>query len=69
MATTTTANGAAAGTKAWVHLDSWAGRTKHPVEVLGRTKRGYKVRLLERAFRHGEGKVLYPPAWAVTFEG
>ena len=58
--------------KAWVHLDSWAGRTKHPVEILGecrrRGKEHYKVRLLEQAFRHHAGKVLYPPKWAVTFE-
>jgi hypothetical protein len=58
----------AAGTRAWVHFDSWAGRYRVPCEVLGRTKRGYKVRLLEAASaRKPAGAVCYPPAWAVTF--
>jgi len=54
--------------RGWVHLDGWAGRSKHPVEILAVTRRGYKVRLLESAYRHAAGKILYPPRWAVTLE-
>lgn len=58
-------------TQAHVWFDGWAGRSRHVVEVLGPCKRRgkdhYKVRLLEAAYRHPAGKVLYPPAWAVTF--
>jgi hypothetical protein len=59
--------------RGFIHFDSWAGRTKHPVEVLSeapvtyRGRRCLKVRLLEPAFRHPAGKVLRPPIWAVTF--
>jgi hypothetical protein len=58
-------------TQAYVHFNSWAGRTKHPVEILAeccrRGKPHYRVRLLERAYRHAADKILYPPVWAVTF--
>jgi hypothetical protein len=57
--------------QAFVHLDGWAGRSKHAVEVLGECQRRgqphYKVRLLERAYRHAAGAIHYPPVWAVTF--
>jgi hypothetical protein len=58
--------------KGWVHFDGWAGRSKHPVEILGECRRKgkehYRVRLLESAYRHAAGKILYPPKSAVTFE-
>jgi hypothetical protein len=56
--------------RGWLHLDGWAGRTKHPVEILGACRRWgadrYRDRLLESACRHTAGKILYPPVWAVT---
>src|SRR5262245_10706241 len=54
-----------------VYLESWAGRTAHPVEVLGRcTRKGrphYRVRWLGTCFsgRKRAGAVYYPPACAV----
>jgi hypothetical protein len=52
----------------WLHFDSWAGRTRHRVEILSETPQRYRVRLLERALRHPAGKVLLPPKHAVTFD-
>lgn len=56
---------------AHVHIDSWAGRSKHPCEVLGecvrRGKRHCRVRMLDTAFRWSAGQVRYPPVASVTF--
>jgi len=56
-----------------VHFDGWGGRVAVPAECLGEARRcgrdGYKVRLLEAAYQHAAGKVLYPPRFAVTFPG
>lgn len=52
----------------WVHFDSWAGRTRHRVEVLKETPKRYRVRLLEACFRYPAGKILYAPKYAVTLE-
>jgi hypothetical protein len=54
--------------RCFVHFNSWAGTTMHECEFLGETPSGrYRVRLLERAFRHPKGTTLYPPKSAVTF--
>jgi hypothetical protein len=50
----------------WLHLDGWAGRTRHRVEILGETPRRLRVRLVERAYRHPAGKVLRAPRHAVV---
>ena len=33
--------------RAVLALDSWAGRTEHPVEIVGETPKRYRVRILE----------------------
>ena len=53
-------------TTAFLHFDGWAGRTKHPVEILKETPKRYKVQLLDDAYRYSVGHILYPPKWAVT---
>jgi hypothetical protein len=41
--------------KAWVHTESWAGRAKHEVEILGATPKRYRVRAVE-SWRVGHGR-------------
>lgn len=56
--------------RAFMWLESWAGRSKHEVEILGKSAAGtrYRVRLLEDAFNKKAGRVYYPPLASVTFE-
>lgn len=54
---------------AYVVLESWAGRTRHPVTILAETPKRYKVRWEERAFHHEAGSVSYVPKGAVKREG
>ena len=57
---------------ALLHTDGWAGRAAVPVEVVGRTAKRVRVRLLEDAKLPGrsrDGKVgdeILVPAYAVT---
>lgn len=48
----------------YMFLDSWAGRTKHPVRVLKETPKRYKVELLEDCMKGKTGKVIYIPKYA-----
>jgi hypothetical protein len=51
-----------------LHLESWAGRTSHPVIVLKETARRYKIRLLEDCIKGHAGCVIYAPKAAVTLQ-
>ena len=33
-------------TTAYLHLDTWAGRIREPVELIGETPKRYRIRLL-----------------------
>jgi hypothetical protein len=51
--------------KAMVCLQSWAGYTEHPVEIIGETRTRYRVRALEsfklpRRWIHKDGVALVP---------
>lgn len=54
--------------RGYVHVNSWAGRSKHRVEVLRRGPKRYTVRILEKAFRWSVGDIKYPPHSAVTLD-
>ena len=46
-------------------LESWAGRTNHPVEILGETPKRYKVKLMTDNIKGRKGTVLKVPKYAV----
>ena len=52
----------------YVVLESWAGRTYHPVEILKETPKRYKVRWLGPGVfrRFSEGGVYYVPKHCVV---
>ncbi len=55
---------------AWLHLDSWAGRSRHRVTVVSETPKRYHVLwdddpALRRFFR---GEFYTVPKYSVTFE-
>ena len=54
-------------------LDGWAGRERHPVEILKETPKRYKIKLLSDctlpgARRKQAGDVVYVPKYAVRQE-
>lgn len=57
----------------YLHTNSWAGRTKHKVELVKVTPKKYKIKLLEPARlpgrnRQGQtGDVVTVPQYAVTW--
>lgn len=51
-----------------VLFESWAGRTKAPVEVLGQTLKMYRVRYLTSALGHRVGQRALVPKYAVVFD-
>ena len=53
---------------AYLHLDSWAGHTKHEVELVRRTPKRFRVKLLVDCLKGKRGTVLNVPKSAVTFE-
>ena len=52
-----------------LHLNSWAGRTQHPVKIIKETPKRYRVELLERCPKGEAGRVLYVPKSAVSEAG
>lgn len=50
-------------------IDSWAGRSRHPVEIVGETPKKYRVKLLEKARLPGKrcesGDIVLVPKTAV----
>lgn len=56
------------GRAAHVHLDSWAGRSRVPVQVVGETAKRYRVVWQQSALRWREGQVSLVPKEAVTFD-
>ena len=59
---------------AYLVLDSWAGRERIPVEIVGETPKRYRVRLLADALlpsrRHcAAGDVVLVPRYAVRVDG
>ncbi len=56
---------------ATLEIDGWAGRTSHPIEVIGETPTRYRVRLIEDTrlpgrYRQGaKGDVVLVPKYAV----
>lgn len=54
--------------KATLHLDTYAGRTKTPVEIIKETPKRYQVRLLADCAKGRSGDILYAPKYAVTRE-
>jgi hypothetical protein len=54
---------------AWLHLDSWAGRSRHRVTVVAETPKRYRVRWDdEPVLRRQRGRIHTVPRYAVTFE-
>jgi len=54
-----------------LHLESWAGTTKDPVEILKETPKRYKIRFLGETCFQGKftnGKEYYVPKYAVSKE-
>lgn len=61
-------------TQAFLVLDSWAGRSYHPVEILGETPKKYRVRILSPdgvrlpRYRYAAlGDVVLVPKTAITY--
>lgn len=59
--------------KAYLLLDSWAGREKHEVEIVGETAKRYRIRLLSDvrlpSKRDGKaGDVVLVPKYAIKIE-
>jgi hypothetical protein len=50
----------------YLHLESWAGRTKKPVEILKETPTRYKVKLLADCMKGKKDSILYVPKNAIT---
>lgn len=57
----------------FIHLDGWAGRTAHPVCVVGETPKRYRIEAFARTPLAGRRRELEPgqralvPKHAVTF--
>jgi len=54
--------------KYYLHLNSWAGHTKTPVEIIKVTKKKATVRLLKDCIKAKRGSVMKVPRYALTFE-
>lgn len=50
----------------YIHFESWAGHTKHKVEILKETPKRFKVKLLEDCIGHKTGEVIYAPKYTVS---
>jgi hypothetical protein len=55
-------------TRAVVSVESWAGRSEHPVEIIAETPKRFRVRHLDSAFRWMRGDERYVPKYAVRDE-
>ncbi len=58
----------------YLRLNSWAGRERVPVEIVGETPKRYRVKLLEAARlpgnrQHAAGDVVLVPRYAVQQQG
>jgi hypothetical protein len=53
--------------QAYLHLNSWAGRTDHEIRILKETPLQYKIKLLEDCLKGRMGKVLLVPKHAISF--
>lgn len=52
---------------AWLHLDSWAGRSKHKVMILNETVQRYRIKFIdEPALGWRRGEIRLVPKYAVT---
>ena len=49
-----------------LHLNSWAGHTTTPVEILKETPKRYQVKLLADCLKGKAGTVLYVPKYAIA---
>jgi hypothetical protein len=56
---------------ATLHLNSWAGRSRHRVTVIGETAKRYRIRWDDTPAlqRWQTGQVYLVPKYAITFEG
>lgn len=53
---------------AYVQFDSWAGRTKVRVEIIGATPKRYRVRFLEDCIKYKKGVIALVPKYSVKTE-
>jgi hypothetical protein len=55
---------------AFLHLNSWAGRSKHRVTIIGETPKRYRIRWDDEPAlqRWVTGEVYLVPKYAVTFD-
>jgi len=59
--------------EAFIHIDSFAGRTKHKVNVIGATPKRFRVEVIDQFVtvatrKHHKGSVLLVPRYAVRDE-
>lgn len=51
-----------------IWMQSWAGRTSHPIEILKETPKRYLIRHLDTALSWRMGKEHYVPKYAVDID-
>ena len=51
--------------RAYLHLNSWAGHTKHLVTIIRETPKRYEIELRENCIKGRIGKIITVPKYAV----
>lgn len=54
--------------KAFVHIESWAGRSVHEVVVIGKTRTRFRVRIVQPWRTRQSGEIVLVPLAAVRTE-
>ncbi len=52
----------------YLHLDSWAGRTKTPVKIIKTLIKRYKIEFLADCLKGKKGQIKSVPKYAVSEE-
>lgn len=50
----------------YLHLNTWAGHTKHLIKIINETKKHYRVELMESCIKGPKGHQLLVPKWAIS---
>jgi hypothetical protein len=50
-----------------LHLNSWAGRTRHPCKIIRETSKRYRIKLLENCPKGKAGTILLVPKYAISY--
>ncbi len=53
--------------RAYIWFDSWAGRTRHTINVIAETPKRYKIQWPQKIYQHAAGSISYVPKDIIHF--